>query len=931
MDFRATLNLPDPNFGLPMRANLPTLEPKIQEGWNKASTYKRIQSIRGSSPRFLLHDGPPYTNSAIHIGTALNKILKDFTVKSRLLMGYRTPYVPGFDNHGLPIEQSVMKKFAEKKIRPTTVELRQACRAHAQEFIELQSKQFQRLGVFGHWDQPYRTMDYRFEAEILRVFKALVEGGYIYKGLRPTLWSPTSQTALADTEIIYHEVTSKAIHVRFPLREAKHHWDRGLENVYTIIWTTTPWTIPANLAVAFHPEATYAVVRVGGDHYVIAKDLVEKVGATLGWTNAEIVAEHPGKTFEHSRFGHPIFDRDSLGVVADYVTMEDGTGVVHTAPGHGRDDFYTGQRYDLPVLTPVDARGVLTDDAGEFAGVSYKECDTVVVNRLREVGALLHEADFLHKYPHAERDDKPVIFRATEQWFFGLDRHGLREHILNQIPEVTWLPESGQARIESMIRNRPDWCISRQRPWGVGIPIFYGKKSRVPVLDPVAIECVANLVEHKGSDAWFEADPADILPHGYVHPETGETEFEKETDVLDVWFDSGSTWYVVLASGANPIWTEEVPADLYLEGSDQHRGWFNSSLLISSAMTGNPPYKAVLTHGFITDEKGQKMSKRLGNVVDPVVASDQHGADVIRYWASTIDYTNDAPCSESLIKNAGDHYRRVRNTLRFLMANVEGFSGDFSVAGVRAGGLLPIDEWLVEQVDMLAVDVADAYGRYDFDQALRSVHDFCVNELSKFYIDAIKDRMYCNAKDDPSRRSGQLACLFALVQLTKLVAPVLCHTAEEVWDLMVLNGFVRDNEAHSIFAETFDLPDEDRMESIRASALQTSFATLLGVRSNIFAAFEAWKAEADVKDSQDVCVTIYEDQATVDELSRFDPYELANFLKMSWFELRVADEDAYTFEKSEFLKCERSRLRRPDVEMVGEHALSRRDRAVLNL
>lgn len=948
MDFRQTLNLPDPDFTIPMKAGLPTLEPQIQKIWEEEGLYRRIQESRKNAPTFVLHDGPPYTNSPIHIGTALNKTLKDFVVKSRTMMGFRAPYVPGYDTHGLPIEQAVAKKFAEKKQTPTGKELREACRAHAREYIQTQTTQFKRLGVLGLWERPYVTLDFEFEAEIVRVFKRLVEGGYVYKGLRSTMWSPTSRTALADTEIVYHDHVSKAIYVRFPLLEDPNKLFQHFPNLYTVIWTTTPWTIPANLAVAFHPEFDYAIVKVGGDHYVLLKDLVEKVATKVGWTGYEIVAEMDGINFDHVKFKHPIFDRPSLGVMAEYVTTEDGTGVVHTAPSHGRDDFITGQKYGLDVPNTVDERGVLTEEAGEFAGTFYRDCDTVVVDRLRELGNLLSAEDYPHSYPYAERDGQPVIFRATEQWFIGIDHHNLRAEMLDGIEPVAldeftehgnegrgvcWVPQQGYNRIESMVRHRPDWCISRQRPWGVGIPVFYGKESRKPVLDPEAIEAVAQLVEQEGSDAWFERDPSEILPPGYKHPETGETEFDKETDTLDVWFDSGSTSIVVLEGQVCPEWEDQGltwPADLYLEGSDQHRGWFNTSLIIGTALNGEPPYRQVLTHGFVTDDQGRKMSKRLGNIVEPVWACEQYGADVLRYWVASVDYVNDVPCSDALLKQFGDNYRTVRNTLRFLLGNLSDFEAVWS-QGYRCNGganeLLELDEWLVEQVDLLVADCVDKYKRYDFGGVITSIHNFCAVELSRFYLDAIKDRMYCDGKDWPSRRSGQVACHYALIRLVKLLAPILVHTAEETWKRIP-------GVSDSVHLATFDLPTPERLAAIEGSPLQTRFAALLGERGDAFAVFEPWKAENGVKDSQDVILSISSEPETYELLKSFDADELANYFKMSWVELSPGEE-SFTFRKSEFEKCERSRLRRPDVKQVsidGEtHWLTARDRKAVGV
>jgi isoleucyl-tRNA synthetase len=940
MDFRQTLNLPDPDFTIPMKAGLPTLEPQIQSIWDEKRIYHKIQESRKGRPTYILHDGPPYTNSPVHIGTALNKILKDFVVKSRTMMGFRSPYIPGFDNHGLPIEQAVVKKLHEKKIDYDIVTLRKSCREHAQEYLDVQTQQFKRLGVFGLWEKPYTTMDFRFEAEIIRVFKRLAEAGYIYKGLRPTLWSPTSRTALADTEIVYHDHVSKAIYVRFPLLEDKNQVLKDYPNLYTVIWTTTPWTIPANLAVAFHPEFTYSIVKVGNEHYVVLKDLLEKVAAKVGWGDYQEVFELDGINFDHVKFKHPIYDRPSLGVVADYVTTEDGTGVVHTAPSHGRDDFYTGQRYGLPVPNTVDERGYLTAETGEFEGTFYKDCDKVVVERLQELGNLLSVEDYSHSYPYAERDNKPVIFRATEQWFLGIDQHGLRDDMLAAIAPVklddfvaadggvegvSWVPEQGYNRIESMVRNRPDWCISRQRPWGVGIPVFYGRKSRVPVLDPVAIEAVADLVEREGSDAWFVKEASEILPSGYEHPETGETEFDKETDVLDVWFDSGSTSLVVLEQQIFPEWKAEGlswPADVYLEGSDQHRGWFNSSLVIGVGTKGQAPYRQVVTHGFVADDQGRKMSKSLGNVVDPVDASNTYGADVLRYWVASVDYVFDAPCSDALLKQLGENYRTVRNTLRFLLGNLS----DYEPA--KPASVLDLDEWLVEQVDLLVSECVEHYKRFEFGGVITSIHNFCAVELSRFYLDAIKDRMYCDGKDWPSRRSGQFACHYALTRLVQLLAPILVHTCEETWQR--IPGVQHD----TVHIEEFATSSTERLAEIEASELQTKFAALLGQRAEVFAIFEGWKAENEVKDSQDVALSLFAEGETYRLLRSFTDEELANYFKMSWVELHEGPA-TIAFARSEFEKCERSRLRRPDVAQVqldgSAHWLTARDRKAVGV
>lgn len=960
MDLRATLNLPDPDFTIPMKADLGTREPEIQAKWDEIGLYHRIQDSRKGAPTYVLHDGPPYTNSPVHIGTALNKILKDFVVKSRTMMGFRAPYVPGFDNHGLPIEQAVMRAFNEKKENPDVVTLRRACREHAAKYVDIQSEQFKRLGVLGLWERPYTTMEYRYEAEMIRIFKRMVEGGYIYKGLRPTLWSPTSQTALADTEIVYVEnYVSPSIYVRFPLRHDANGWSHGLENVYTVIWTTTPWTIPANLGVAFHPNLEYAIYRSGSEHYLVLKELGERVREAIGLEEWVLVRELLGASFEHSTFKHPIFDRDSLALLAEYVTTEDGTGVVHTAPGHGRDDFYSGIKYGLPILCPVDERGKMTEEAGDFAGIPYKECNQAVIARLEDVGALMASGEHRHSYPHSERDGKPVIFRATEQWFIGIDTNDLRQRMLDQIgnksldelgngePGVVWLPPSGYNRIEAMVRNRPDWCISRQRPWGVGIPIVYGAESGKPIMDPEIIERIAQKVEEEGSDVWFEKEAEYFLPSNYRHPETGETAFRKETDVLDVWFDSGCTNLCVLEGNVEPAWKEPWPADVYLEGSDQHRGWFNSSLVVATAVRGEPPYKVVLTHGFVRNEAGEKMSKRSGNAIEPIEASQKFGADILRYWVASVDWSNDAPCGPNLLTQFGDAYRRVRNTLRFLLSNLADFPADsrnLSTDGisfrwnaiVADGGKenawaiehehLPMDRWIMEQFDLLAEECWQAYEKFDFGAAISAIHNFCAFELSAVYLDAIKDRMYCDGKEWHTRRSAQMACHYVLLGLVKLVAPVLSHTAEEVWWRIPGHG---ENEPESVHMAHFPRPTPERIDSIEESDFQRRIGAMLELRAAAFAAFEQWKATSDIKDSQDV---VFEISAPKDLIEAIDPYrsELPNLFKCSAVNLSEGELGAQ-FKVSPYEKCERSRVRRPDVAMAEGHWLSERDRRALGL
>ncbi|MBX3096634.1 MAG: isoleucine--tRNA ligase [Fimbriimonadaceae bacterium] len=903
MDFKPTLNLPDPDFTIPMRASLAQREPERQAIWTEQKLYHRLQEARRDAPPYVLHDGPPYTNGPIHLGTAMNKILKDLVIKSHLLMGHRTPYVPGYDNHGLPIEQAVLKKFQEKKITPDIVTLRQACREHAEHFIQLQSEQFQRLGVFGTWEHPYNSLEFPYEAEIVRVFKRLVERGFVYRGLRPVLWSPTSQTALADTEIVYQDYTSTAIYVAFALREDRDSLFAEFDNVSAVIWTTTPWTIPANLAVAFHPKLTYVIARVGDQHYVLLKDLLEKTAETVGWSNPKIVKEFPGAEAENAVFWHPFADRASRAVLADYVTTEDGTGVVHTAPGHGRDDFFTGQKYGLPVLNPVDAKGRFTEEAGEFAGLHYKKDEQAILDKLTGVGALLHQSEYHHSYPHAERDNMPVIFRATEQWFINLDHDNLRERMVAAIdvPEgdpnhIVFEPEFGRARLRGMIQNRPDWCISRQRPWGVGIPVFYGAQSGKPVLDSELIEKVAEITEQEGSDMWYAKSPSEILPNGYVHPETGETEFTMERDVFDVWFDSGCTCMAVLEGNVDPVWKEDLPVDCYLEGSDQHRGWFNVSLILSMAIKNVAPYRAVVTHGFVVDEKGLKMAKRAGNSIDPLDVCNEHGADVLRWWVASVDYSDDVPFSKTILAAASEHYRTVRNTLRFLLGNLSDFTPDDAVMPEK------VDRWIVEEADRVAIEVIKAYQKFDFRAASTAIHHFCVQELSRFYMEAIKDTMYCDATASPRRRGAQTACWRVLRRLVPLVMPILPHTADEVWERMP-------GSDESVFLAT--IPPINAIDA----GLDDRVKRLLALRDRMNVQLEQWRNASGVKDGSEAAVAATLPASEAESLRYFGP-DIAMLFKVAEFEISDGTE-AFSFTKSELPRCERCRMRRPDAQELN--------------
>lgn len=909
MDVRSTLNLPDPEFTIPMKADLASREPQMQAKWDEMSLYEIIQNSRRGRQKFILHDGPPYTNSPVHIGTALNKSLKDFVVRYKTIRGYHAPYVPGYDTHGLPIELAVQAKHG----RLSPHEMREKCRTHAEEYIAIQSEQFKRLGVLGLWSHPYATLHFKYEATIVRAFAKLAAAGFIYRDLRPTHWSIESKTALADTELVYEEHVSRSIFVRFPLKSDPYSVFKGIGPVYTIIWTTTPWTIPGNLAVAFHPELSYALVKSRGAYYLLYEGLVSKVFEELGLPEEEIEATFLGKELEGVVFEHPIYGRDSIAVLAEYVTTEDGTGVVHTAPGHGHEDFYTGRKYGLPALCPVDEAGKFTQDAGEFAGRSIKDADEFITERLKQTGHLLKSSDYRHSYPYSERDKHPVIYRTTEQWFLNVEHNGLRQLALGEIANVRWFPASGEARITSMVQLRPDWCLSRQRIWGVGIPVIFGKNSGEPVLDPEIMERAAQIVEDGGSGAWFDAEISDIVPQGYKHPNTGETEFRKETDVLDVWFDSGLTHYAVLLEKYDPAWKDlEWPADLYLEGSDQHRGWFNSSLITASALKGEAPYRSVLTHGFVVEEKGEKMSKSRGNVVEPIEAANKYGADILRYWAASVDYSADVPWGENLLKQVGENYRRLRNTLRFLLANLY----DYNPADDEV--TLDLDKWAVGQTSNLVMKACREYDEYDFSAATSLIHNFCVRELSSFYLDAIKDRMYCDRKNSPERRSGQTACHQILLSLTKLLAPVLPHTAEEVYERIPLA-----ERQPTIFLEELTPPESEWRDEF-------GIGTLLAFRERLNQALEAWKGEVGLKDTQDVIAKVTVVGDLLEVLTEFGK-ELPTMLKLSWVDLQRGAEESFQFLESAYLKCERCRLRRPDVEMVDDFPLCARDREILGI
>ncbi|MCC5895095.1 MAG: isoleucine--tRNA ligase [Alkalibacterium sp.] len=766
MEIKETLNLLKTDF--PMRANLPNKEPERQKEWEESDIYNKRQELNKDKPSFILHDGPPYANGNIHIGHALNKISKDIIVRYKSMSGFRAPYVPGWDTHGLPIEQALTNTGVDRKSM-SVVEFRKLCEDYAWEQIEKQRTDFKRLGVAGEWDNPYVTLTKDYEAEQIRVFGKMAEKDYIYRGLKPIYWSPSSESALAEAEIEYHDVRSPNIYVAFKVNDGKSLLDNDTS---FIIWTTTPWTLPANLAIAVKPDARYAVLEADGRKFVVASDMAEDIAETLEWEKVTLIKEVDGKDLEGMTAKHPFYDRDSLLILGDHVTLEDGTGLVHTAPGHGEDDFIVCQKYQLPVLSPVDGKGCFTDEAPGLEGVFYDKANKTITEWLEENDALLKLDFFTHSYPHDWRTKKPVIFRATPQWFASINN--FREDILKAVQEVDWLQPWGMQRIFNMVRDRGDWVISRQRAWGVPLPIFYGENGD-SIITPETTEHVAKLFEEHGSNIWFEKEAADLLPEGFSHPSSPNGVFTKETDIMDVWFDSGSSHHAVLRKRDNL----SFPADLYLEGSDQYRGWFNSSITTSVAINGVSPYKAVLSQGMVLDGNGKKMSKSIGNVIDPNKVIKQMGADLIRLWVSSVDTQSDVRVSMDILKQVSEIYRKIRNTIRFLIQNTEDF--DIKKDGVAYEDLRPVDQYLMNRLNQTVKNVTDGYERHVFSDIFKEINQFCTVDVSNFYANFSKDVLYIDAPNDYNRRAMQTVFYHIIRDLTKVLGPILPHSAEEMW------------------------------------------------------------------------------------------------------------------------------------------------------
>jgi isoleucyl-tRNA synthetase len=774
-DYKKTVQLPQTSFA--MKANLPTNEPKRLEHWRSIDIYKLIRESSAGRPKYVLHDGPPYANGPIHVGHALNKTLKDIVVKSRTMAGFDAPYVPGWDCHGLPIEHAVDKKLGSKKREMSPADIRRACREFANHFIDLQREDFIRLGVFGDWFNPYMTMAYEFEAEIAAALGRFFQTGAVYKGLKPVHWCTYDQTALAEAEVEYAERTSPSIYVRFRLTdESVQSLDLPIEKpAYAVIWTTTPWTLPANLAIAVKPDFDYSVIEHDGANYIIATELLKSVAEKFGWHEYKQVKLFKGTAFEHLRYRHAWIAREGIFVLADYVTLDAGTGLVHTSPGHGADDFNTGIRYGLEILTPVNHRGELTDDVERFAGLHVFKANPEIVERLRERGALVLLENITHSYPHCWRCKNPVIFRATEQWFISMDTTNLRANALEQIKKVKWHPAWGEERISGMIENRPDWCISRQRLWGVPITVLYCEKCNAAVTSPELFARVYELFKKEGADAWYEHDVTDFIPPDYACA-CGNLTFRKERDILDVWFDSGCTHLAVLKTRPDLTW----PADLYIEGHDQHRGWFHSSLLIGTALEGAAPYRGVVTCGFIVNEAGEKMSKSKGDALSPQTIFKTNGADILRLWVAMLDYSDDLPFGPQLVARAAETYTKFRNTARWLLGNLNHF--DPAVDALPVEQLEDIDQWALDVAARAFARCREAYEDYEFHIVHHRMLDLCTVDLSAVYVDVSKDTMYCEALTSKKRRSAQTAMFHIVRGLAAIMAPIIPFTSDEIYE-----------------------------------------------------------------------------------------------------------------------------------------------------
>lgn len=896
MRIKDTLNLGKTKFK--MRGNLPVREAQWQKEWEENDLYEQRLKLNEGHPRFDLHDGPPFANGNIHMGHALNKISKDIIVRYKNMNGYYAPYVPGWDTHGLPVEQQLAKKGVDRKTMDRA-KYRELCRQYAEEQIQKQMTDFKRLGVMADWDHPYITLQHDFEAQEIRVFGEMYKKGYIYKGKKPVYWSWSSESTLAEAEVEYKDVEANSIFVAFPVTDGKGIIDP--KDTYFVIWTTTPWTIPANEAICVNPKFDYSVVQVGDKRYVVASGLLDKVAEEIGWDNYKVVQTVKGADMEYMKAKHPIYDKESLVIEGFHVTLDDGTGLVHTAPGFGEDDFNVGQKYNLPIFSPVDAHGCYTDEVPELKGMFYQDVDKLMIQKLKDAGALLKLKVFTHSYPHDWRTKKPVIFRATTQWFASISP--FRDQILDQIDKAEFIPSWGKTRLYNMIKDRGDWVISRQRAWGVPLPIFYAEDG-TPIVTPETIEHIAKIFEKEGSNAWYTHTAKELLPEGFTSEHSPNGEFTKEKDILDVWFDSGSSWSGVMEKRDGL----HFPADLYLEGSDQYRGWFNSSLITSVAVTGKAPYKEVLSQGFVLDDKGHKMSKSLGNVISPNDVIKRMGAEIIRLWVAQADTTSDVAVSMGILQQSAEGYRKIRNTFRYMLANTSDF--DPKENRVSYDDLRSVDQYMEVKLNDLVKDCLAAYDKFDFTTVFKKVFNFISNDLSAFYLDFAKDVLYIEDQDSHARRSMQTVIYDAAVKLDKILTPILPHTMEEIW------GFLKEPED---YVQLANMPKVEGYAN--HDELLENWGKFMNLRNDVLKALEDARNKKLIGKSFEAAVTIYPDKETKAMLDDLDA-DFRQILIIS--KLTIADgeapEDAeklnnasIVVEHAEGEVCPRCRMIRTDI------------------
>lgn len=907
MEYKKTLNLPKTDF--PIKVNHKKVEEKILAFWEKEEVYGKVQDKNKGKDKYILHDGPPYPNGDIHLGHALNKVLKDIIVKYKSLKGFYSPYVPGWDCHGLPIETQMIKELGLKRAEMDTVEFRGKCKDYALKYVDIQRDEFIRLGCFGEWESPYLTLNPAYEAKIVELFGELAEKGYIYRGLKPIHWCPNCETALAEAEIEYEDEKSPSIYVKFPVEKIESTQPQFKQLIdaldpkksFLVIWTTTPWTLPANVAIALHPDLEYVALKSGEEIYVVAEPLSQDFISRLKLKEHRALAKFKGKVLEGVLCKHPFVDREVVVVLDELVTHEQGTGCVHIAPGHGEEDYSVGLKYDLPIVMPVDDKGYFTKEGGKYSGKRFDEANKLITSDMKESGVLLHEEEVLHSYPHCWRCKKPVIFRATEQWFISVDHKNMRREALKAIGDTKWIPAWGESRIRGMVESRPDWCISRQRSWGVPIPAFYCKGCGKPLMTGKFNKAIVDLIRSEGTDGWFKKEASEILPKGTKCPDCGGTEFEKETDILDVWFESGSSHVGVLEGSKKLRW----PADLYLEGSDQHRGWFQTSLLISVGSRGRAPYDAVLTHGFTVDEAGKKMSKSLGNVIDPQDVRDSYGADVLRLWVASADFRSDMSASENILKHVQEAFGKIRNTCRFLLSNLYDF--DSEKDKVKYKDMLEVDKWALLRLSRLVERINKAYEDFEFHIVFHAVRDFCIIDLSALYLDIIKDRLYCGGKTSVERRSAQTVIYETLTTLLALLAPILSFTSEDIW------GHLKKELGKSVFYNPFPETKKEYLDK----KLEGKWEKIIAVRDNVYKALEEARVAKKIGSSLDskALLSAKGDKKKILESMTSD---LPAIFICSEVELKEGEE-AYEVSKASGKKCERCWNFRQSVGKSKKH------------